>query len=142
MKIYWLIYFIIYFVAVWLSILVQNPFVYLFVGFLPYVVLRVYKAIHDPMYDLRESIEKIAPGLVQTISQQKSKLNIKMDVDNQKHQAVFLYAGLLLLNKDDMDQRILVYIRNNKRINWNSMVSLTIWFFTFLIFLLALFVNR
>ncbi len=136
LKKYWMIYFTFFLLAIWLTIITKNPFVFFIVGFLPCPIIWIYRAIHNPYYNLEEDVANHDPGFYKLIVH---RLNIKSK--HPKQRITVLYSELIKSRESSVDQRIVTYVKNNKRINQAGMISFSIWFFTFMIFVFVLFFN-
>lgn len=141
-KKYWILFFTFYLIALSLAIWKKSVSIYFILGLLPYIRIFIFRIVHDPFYNLKKSIDEINPKLFEYILQQNHQFNINITSSSQKHQVAKFYGGLLRLKEPDVDERIKTFIKNNNCINWTSMHSLTIWFFTLIILVFGLFISR
>jgi sensor histidine kinase YesM len=140
LKKYWVIYFTFFLLAIWLTVVTKNPFVFLVVGFLPCPIIWVYRIVHKPFYKFEESIEKVAPEFYEMLKQHSSKLlSIKIATSELKHKQKVMQAALLNWRDDNIDPHIKIFIKNIRRVNQSGMISLLIWFLTFIIFVFIVF---
>ncbi len=139
---YWIGYCVFYLIAVLLAMRERNSIVFLIIGFAPYIILFAYKTIHDPFYHLVESVKKIDPTLLQGLQEKSGKMQMSLSNPDKKQTARFVYAAIMLLDKEEIDNRIISFIINNKRVFWASSVGLSLWFFTFMLLLFVFYVKR
>lgn len=137
---YWIIFGAFDLVAMVLAIITNNPFMFLIIGFLPCPIIWIYRAIHNPLYDLEEIIAKYDPEFYKLLLDLSSKLpSIRIGTSKRVHRRGLLYTELMKSHTNKIDERIITFIKNNRSINNSGMISLLIWFSTFMILLFALF---
>lgn len=138
-RIYWIFNLLIYIQAVLISINRRNLAIFFFAGIVPYLGALTFRIIHDPAYLLKESIDNIDSRIFQRIFEQKSGFNY-----TERQQSQLLYGALLMSRNDidNVDQRVITYEKNVKRINWLCSASIAIWFFTLIALGLGLFLTR
>lgn len=140
---YWAIFAVLYFGGLFLSIKSgKNPFLFLFIAFVPYPIIKIYRWLHDPYFGLEESLKQVNPEFyIKLVENSKKVKGIRILTSERIFKRGLLLSELFRWHKKDIDEPILRYIQNVKMIDFSGALSLFILFCTFGVFMLILLVT-
>ena len=139
LKVYWVTYSMVYLFALWQTFINNDPCIFMIIGFLPYLIVVIFRRIHKPAFDLENSILEIDPVFYKTLADKSVKIKGRRLLRSKSKQTNFFYT-LLTSDTLNVDSRIAHFIKNNLRIMTSGDISLSIWFFTS--FFLVIFLEK
>jgi len=140
---YWAIFAAFDFIGTTIALLNRNPFYYFILGVVPYPILKIYGFIHSRYDRLEESIRDADPELYnRSLPEETYKGAPGIGRSEKVANRSRLIVELLRTGKRSPDPRVAAYVKNIRAMDISSMVSLGIWFFTFLGLVFFLFLTR
>jgi hypothetical protein len=125
---FWLQYCILNILAIWLALRLGNPFAFLIIGFLPYFVILLFRGVHNPFRTLENGIKKYDALLYEHLSKRIPDKHIK----RPKYRTASIYELFMKESEAKINSNLLVFKKNYTKINRYAMLSLSLWFFTFI----------
>ncbi|MBI5675885.1 MAG: hypothetical protein HZC48_08710 [Nitrospirae bacterium] len=133
---YWLIYSLFYLMAIFLTMFIKNPFAFLIIGFIPCPLIWIYRAIHNPYYNLEECIKTYDMEFYESF------LDRLTSIKHPQKRTAFLVLELINSYKKIKDQKIITFAKNIRRVNQTGTIGFSIWFLTFMFFVFFMFAIR
>ena len=131
------------FIGTTIAILTGNPFYYLIIGVVPYPILKIYGLFHKRYERIEESIRQADPELYNRSLQEGTKtMVLRLGSSEKVYNRGRLIDELLRTGKQSPNPKVVAYVKNIRAMDISSMVSLGIWFFTFMGLVLYLFLTR
>lgn len=134
--IYWIQFLSIYFLAISLAVKTKNPFVFLFLGFCPYLVILAYLRIRSPFNTLKDGIKKYDGALYERLSRKIPEKYSK----HEKKAAASLFFFLSDEPEATLHPDIICFKKNYGKITNMATVSLSLWFITLVVLGIYLFI--
>jgi len=138
LTVHWIQYAFFYLIALWLSLRLHNLLVFFVIGFLPYLVILIFRQSHNPSKWVEEGIKKYNAHLYERLSSRISENHKKQT----QHKAPSMYGLLISEPESHLDPNVLAFKKNYRRINIHADTSLSIWFFTCVAIAIYLFSTR
>ena len=143
LAVYWAIFAMFDFIGTTIAILTGNPFYYLIIGVVPYPILKIYGLFHKRYERIEESIRQADPELYNRSLQEGTKtMVLRLGSSEKVYNRGRLIDELLRTGKQSPNPKVVAYVKNIRAMDISSMVSLGIWFFTFMGLVLYLFLTR
>jgi len=143
LAVYWAIFALFDLVGTGVAILTANPFYYFIMGVVPYPILKIYGFLHDRYDRIEESIRQADPELYNRSLQEGTKMTVlRMGSSEKAYNRGRLIVELLRTGKQSLNPKVAAYVKNVRAMDISSMVSLGIWFFTFMGLILYLYLTR
>jgi len=108
LKIHWLQYAIFYLLAIWLSLRSRNLSVFIVIGFIPYLMILIFRSSHNPFRWIEDGIKKYNAPLYEHLS---SRISEKLRKQPQ-HRAFPIYGLLLTESESELDTNLLAFKKN------------------------------
>jgi len=135
---YWLQYAFFYFLAIGLALKTKNPYAFFIIGFIPYLAMLIFRGVRSPFSSLENGIKtndiSLYQRLVNELPQQYNQ--------SAKYRAGYFLSVLLKEPEAKLNSAILAFKKNYYRINSHAIVSLVLWFSTFIVLLVYLYIDR
>jgi len=135
LRIYWMQYGLFYILAIWITFHSHMLSAFFVIGFLPYLVILVFRWSHNPFKDIETGIKKYNSPLHEHLSKLISE-------KQPKQRAASIYDLLMREPETKLDSALLAFKKNYNRINTHAMLSLSLWFFTSLALTIYMYLTR
>jgi hypothetical protein len=135
---HWIQYALFSLLAIWLSLRSRNLFVYFVMGFLPYLVILIFRWTHNPFRWLEDGIKKYNVTIYERFSKQITEKHARLP----QQRAPSMYGLLIRAPESQLDSNLLAFKINYRRINLHADSSLSLWFFTCIALAIYLYVTR
>lgn len=134
-RLYWMQYCLFYVIGAWLALHSRALSAFFIIGFLPYLVILIYRWLHNPFYDVESGIKKYNSPLHERLSNLVSE-------KQPKQRAASIYTQFMKEPEIKLDSALLAFKKNYSRINTHAMTSLSLWFFTSAALTIYMFLTR
>jgi hypothetical protein len=135
---HWIQYAFFYILAIWLSSRSRNLFAFLVIGFMPHLVILIFRSSHKPFRWIEDGIKKYNAPLYEHLSSRISEQHRKQP----QQRALSIYGLLITEPESQLDTNLLTFKKNYRRINIHADASFSIWFFTCAAIAIYLFTTR
>lgn len=138
LTLYWIQYALFYVLAIGLALKTKNPFVFLIIGFLPYIPIVIFRRARSPFGSLENGIKENDNNLYERLLK-----GLPEQYDNSsKYRAGYFFTALLKEPETTLNPTILLFKRNYHGINKQAGASLLLWFITLCGLGAYLYINR
>jgi hypothetical protein len=138
LKLHWIQYAFFYLLAIWFSLHSRNLFAFLVIGFIPHLVILIFRSSHKPFRWIEDGIKKYNAPLYEHLS---SRISEKHKAQPE-HRALSIYGLIITEPESQLDTNLLAFKKNYRRINIHADSSLSIWFFTCAVIAIYLFATK
>ncbi|NTW99759.1 MAG: hypothetical protein HGB35_07510 [Geobacteraceae bacterium] len=135
LRLYWIQYCLFYVLGAWLALNTRTLSAFFIIGFLPYLVIHIYRRSHNPFNDIENGIKKYNLPLHERLSKLISE-------KRSKQRAASIYTQFMREPDAKLDSDLLAFKKNYNRINTHAMMSLSLWFFSSAALTIYMFVTR
>lgn len=134
-RMYWMQYCFFYVLGAWIALHSRTLSAFFIIGFLPYLVILIYRRSHNPFNDVENGIKKYNSPLHERILSLVSE-------NRPKQRAASIFTQFMKEPDIKLDSTLLAFKKNYNRINTHAMISISLWFFTSAVLTLYMFLTR
>ena len=134
-RLYWMQFWFLYVLGTWIALHSHTLSAFFIIGFLPYLVILIYRWSHNPVNDVENGIKKYNSQLHERLSRLVSE-------QHPKQRAASIYTQFMKEPDIKLDSALLAFKKNYNRINTHAMMSLSLWFFTSAALTIFMFLTR
>jgi hypothetical protein len=135
---YWVQYVFFYFLALGSALKSTNPYAFLIVGFTPYITMLIFRSILNPLKSLENGLKTYDISFYQRLVKGLPEQNRR----SAKERAGYFLRAVLTEPEANLNSAILAFKKNYSRTIRHSMVSLVLWFSTFVVLWTYLYFGR
>ena len=134
-RLYWIQYCLLYVLGAWLALHLRILSAFFIIGFLPYLVIFIYRWSHNPFNDIESGIKKYDSPLHECLSNLVSEKQLKQ-------RAASIYTLFMKEPEIRLNSDLLTFKKNYNRINTHAMMSLSLWLLTSAALTIYMFLTR